>query len=160
MQSTIRSRSARRSCGGVPLSCVRTAFALSAALLGCATDAAQHRFSLLLDTDSSLAAGCAVNGGSRSERGFEQVWTTVVTTSAAGAIVTRIELQTCTGGTLSVPSTFTFAGWSAGVDNDTGGTTAIESFVSPSFLPAAGMNGGSSVSDAVRCSAKWNGGAS
>ena len=158
MQSRFRSQAAKRSCGGLQLACIRTGFALGAALLACATNAAEHRFSLLLDTDSSLTTGCAVNVGNRSESGIEQVWTAVVTTSANSARVTRIERQTCIGGTLGAPSVFASAGWSAGIG--TAGTAATESFVPRSFRPTAGANGVRRVSSTARRSATWDGSAS
>ena len=84
-------------------------------LLASHADAAEHRFQILLDTDSNTGTGCAVSTSGGTPAGIEQAWTTVITTTTSGATVTRIERQTCSGGALTAPSLFATAGWSAGL---------------------------------------------
>jgi hypothetical protein len=112
--------------------------ALAAALGSGSAFAGEHRFTVLLDTDNNALTGCSVVTAKGVAPGIEQAWTTVVTTTAAGATVTRIERQTCAGGTLGAPTVFATAGWSAGLGNGTSGTAALETYVPLADLPTQG----------------------
>ncbi|MGH8849532.1 MAG: Ig-like domain-containing protein, partial [Casimicrobiaceae bacterium] len=117
---------------------VRLGLALLYGSLACAVQAAEHRFQILLDTDNNPSTGCDVSTVKGVATGIEQVWTTVVTTTASDATVTRIERQTCIGTTLGASSTFAAAGWAAGLGNGTSGTAAIETYIPLSLLPVQG----------------------
>ncbi len=120
---------------GPPRTFVR---ALVLLLIGSAASfahAAEQRFSVFLDTDSSAATGCVVATSNGPLAGIEQVWTTVVTTTTLGATVTRVERQLCSGATLGAPAVVSGGGWPAGLGNGTLGTAAIETFVPLAALP-------------------------
>ena len=108
------------------------------ALGATAVQAADHRFQILLDTDNNALTGCTIATAHGPAAGIEQVWTTVVTTTTSGASVTRIERQTCNGGTLGPSILVPTAGWPAGVGNGVANTAAIETYVPLSVLPPFG----------------------
>ncbi len=87
--------------------------------------AAEHRFSLLLDTDNVAATGCTVSTADGPVSGIERIATAVVATTPTTATVARLEQQICAGGTLSAVTTYDAGGWSAGLGNGTGGAAAI-----------------------------------
>ena len=100
--------------------------------------AAEHKFSLLLDTDNAAATGCVVTTADGSFVGVERVNTAVVTTTTATATVARLEQQTCVGGALTAATTYDAGGWSAGLGNGTNGSAAIEFSVPLTSLPPGG----------------------
>ena len=97
--------------------------------------AAEHKFSLLLDTDNALATGCVITTADGSFSGVERVNTAVVTTTATTATVARLEQQTCVSGALTAATTYDAGGWSAGLGNGTSGSAAIEFSVPLTSLP-------------------------
>ncbi|MEO7253572.1 MAG: PASTA domain-containing protein, partial [Casimicrobium sp.] len=103
-----------------------------------ASHAAEHKFSLLLDTDNAAATGCVVATADGSVSGVERVNTAVVTTTASTAMVSRLDQQTCVGGALTAATTYDAGGWSAGLGNGTNGSAAIEFSVPLSSLPRGG----------------------
>gem|GEM_PF-4996958 len=100
--------------------------------------AAEHKFSLLLDTDNAAVTGCVITTADGSVSGVERVNTAVVTTTTTTATVTRLEQQTCVGGALTAATTYDAGGWSAGLGNGTNGSAAIEFSVPLSSLAGGG----------------------
>ncbi|MEO8303996.1 MAG: hypothetical protein ABI724_07740, partial [Betaproteobacteria bacterium] len=98
--------------------------------------AAEHRFSVLLDTDNNPATGCTVPSANGPVAGIELVATTVVTTSIDGAIVSRLERQSCDSGALSAPVVYDPGGWTVGLGNGTGATAVIETSIPLALLPS------------------------
>lgn len=131
---------------GTPACMARLRLALVRGLCACAlilsgigaASAAEQRFALYLDTDANTATGCTLPAPNGAVSGVEQVLTTVVTTSTSGATVSRIERQTCTGGTLGAATVLNPGSWSAGIGNGTNGTAAIETAIVLNLLPANG----------------------
>jgi len=108
-------------------------------LLGAAAaQAAEHRFSLLLDTDDDTATGCTVSSSAGSVPGIEQVVTAVVATGPATATVARVERQGCVGGVLGPVTVLPGGGYPVGLGNGTGGTSVIELALARNLLPATG----------------------
>ncbi len=97
--------------------------------------AAEHRFSLLFDTDNVAGTGCTVSTANGPVSGIERIATAVVSTTTTTATVARLEQQTCTGGTLSAATTYDAGGWSAGLGNGPAGSAAIEFSVPLTSLP-------------------------
>ncbi|MEO8136003.1 MAG: Ig-like domain-containing protein, partial [Betaproteobacteria bacterium] len=97
--------------------------------------AAEHKFSLLLDTDNAVATGCVVTTADGPVSGIERVNTAVVTTTASAATVTRLEQQTCVSGALTTATSYDAGGWSAGLGNGTNGSAAIEFYIPLTSLP-------------------------
>lgn len=97
--------------------------------------AAEHRFSLMFDTDNVAATGCTVSTVNGPVSGIERIATAVVSTTTTTATVARLEQQTCIGGTLSAAATYDTGGWSAGLGNGPAGSAAIEFSVPLTSLP-------------------------
>ncbi len=100
--------------------------------------AATATFSVGLDTDNNAATGCVLATVNGPVSGFEQVATTVVSTSTTGASVIRLERQACVGGTLGAPIVYDSGTWPVGLGNSTGGSAVIETSIPLSLLLAAG----------------------
>lgn len=100
--------------------------------------AAEHRFSLLLDTDDDAATGCVVASSAGNTSGIEQVITAVVATGPSTATVARIERQGCVGGVLGPVTTLPGGGYPVGLGNGTDGASVIELALARSLLPATG----------------------
>jgi hypothetical protein len=62
----------------------------------------------------------------------------MVTTSTAGAVVTRLERQTCAGTSFGAPTVYDNGGWPVGLGNGTGGSAVIESSLPLALLGATG----------------------
>src|SRR5689334_8842365 len=127
---------------GIAALCEPAALVAAIALLmlldGAAADAAEHRFAVLVDTDLSSSTGCAIATAKGTVAGIDEVWTTVVTTTASGVVVTRIERQACSSGSLSSPVVAAGAGWPVTPGTGLSGTGAIETFIPLSALPGGG----------------------
>src|SRR5579871_7003187 len=91
-----------------------------------AAHGADQRFALLLDTDNSTATGCTVATAKGPVAGVDEVWTTVVATSAASVTVMEVDRQDCSGGVLGSPAIVSSGGWAVGMGNGVSGTGAIE----------------------------------
>ncbi|MEO8345815.1 MAG: PASTA domain-containing protein, partial [Betaproteobacteria bacterium] len=100
--------------------------------------AAEHRFSVLLDTDNNAVTGCTVPSSNGPVPGVDVVSTTVVSTSTTAVTVARLERQVCAAGILSAPVTYDAGGWNVGLGNGTSGTAVIESSIPLASLPAGG----------------------
>lgn len=107
-------------------------------LLADLAHAGDHRFQVLLDTDNNPATGCTVATSKGPVAGVEQVWTTVVTTTASNVVVKQVEHQTCVGGALSASVVYATAGWPVNLGIGISGTGPIETYVPLSFLPTSG----------------------
>ena len=112
--------------------------ALSFLFTAATATAATATFSVGLDTDNNAATGCALATVNGPMSGIEQVATAVVSTSATGASVIRLERQVCVGGTLGAPVVYDSGTWPVGLGNGTGGSAVIETSIPFSLLPAAG----------------------
>ncbi len=100
--------------------------------------AATSTFGIGIDTDNNPATGCALATANGAVAGVEIVARSVVTTSAAGATVTRLEQQRCNAGSLSASATYETGGWPVGFGNGTGASAVIEYSVPLSTLGATG----------------------
>ncbi|HYN38985.1 MAG TPA: hypothetical protein VES39_07025, partial [Rhodospirillales bacterium] len=121
-------------------SCLRRslpALVLSLALAAPAATAATATFGVGFDTDNSAATGCALATVNGPVSGIEQVATAVVSTSANGAAVLRLERQVCAGGTLGAPVVYDSGTWPVGLGNGIGGSAVIETSIPRSLLPVA-----------------------
>ncbi len=68
--------------------------------------AAEQRFTVYVDTDSSAATGCSVATVSGARAGVEAAFTAVVDTSSTPFRTLRLERQNCAAGILSTPSVY------------------------------------------------------
>jgi RHS repeat-associated protein len=100
--------------------------------------AATLSFSVGLDTDDNAATGCTLATAGGPVPGIEQVARAMVTTSTAGAVVTRLERQTCAGTSFGAPTVYDNGGWPVGLGNGTGGSAVIESSLPLALLGATG----------------------
>ena len=100
--------------------------------------AATATFGIGIDTDNDPATGCALATANGAVAGVEIVARSVVTTSAAGATVTRLEQQRCNAGSLSASAAYESGGWAVGFGNGTGGSAVVEYSLPLSALGATG----------------------
>lgn len=98
-------------------------------------DAGTVKISVALDTDSNAATGCALATAGGTVQGIEQIATTVITTNAGGAVVTRLERQLCTAGSFGAPVVYDATGWNVGLGNGSGGSAVVETSIPLSMLP-------------------------
>ncbi|MEO8306030.1 MAG: RHS repeat-associated core domain-containing protein [Betaproteobacteria bacterium] len=118
---------------------ILTSLLLAAALVAPCVVAGTVTVSVALDTDSNPGTGCMYATVDGPVPGIEQVATTVVTTTAGGASVTRLERQPCIGGSFAAPVVFDTGGWSVGIGNGVGGSAVVESSIPLSMLPPAAL---------------------
>lgn len=100
--------------------------------------AAESRFALLLDTDGDASTGCTAPSANGALAGIDLIATTIVTTSASGGVVTRLEQQHCTGGAWSTPTLYDAGGWPVGIGAGLFGTAVIETSIPRALLPTRG----------------------
>src|SRR5580700_6787391 len=81
-----KNRSDMMSAAGFGCRVARVAALIALALVAGVAHAGDHRFSVLLDTDNNPATGCTVATSKGPVPGVEQVWTTVVTTTASNIV--------------------------------------------------------------------------
>lgn len=115
-----------------------TVFVGTLSLLPCSANAAEHRFSALLDTDNNPATGCTVASVNGPVQGVEQVATTIVTTSTLSVTVARLEMQVCNAGVLGAASVYDGGGWNVGLGNGMSGMAVIEASIPLGSLPPTG----------------------
>jgi len=91
-----------------------------------------------LDTDNNAATGCVVASAEGPVAGIELVLSTVITTTANGATVTRLERQICVAGVLGAPIVYDNGGWNVGFGKGMSGSALVESSIPLALLPPAG----------------------
>ena len=101
--------------------------------------AATTTVSVLIDGDNNLASGCTVATVNGPFAGVDRVLNSTVVADGAGYRTQSISLQVCSGGTLGVAQVIDSSALPIARGNGAGGSTAIETFVPNSFLPAAGQ---------------------
>src|ERR1043166_5413067 len=90
---------------------------LLAASLNAAT--VTTKYVILFDVDNSSATGCTHTVGTTSITGIEHVLTTTVDRNGSSATVSKVERQTCSGGTLTTPPIVVDStGWPAQIGSD------------------------------------------
>jgi len=109
---------------------VPRAFALSFALF-CTViaSAATTQYRVLIDSDNSTATGCPVNTPAVTVPGIDHILITTVDTTSN--TITKVERQTCVGGTTLVDA----GGWSDGANGD-GSQFKIETYIPVSAFGA------------------------
>lgn len=97
---------------------------------------------LLLAVPAATAATMTLSVGIDTDNdpvtGIERLASAVVTTTSAGATVTRLEQQRCNAGTLSAAALHESGGWPVGFGNGTGGSAVVEYAIPHSALGAVG----------------------
>ncbi len=112
-----------------------------AALLFCLWQnarAADLSFSLLLDTDQSVATGCTVAAPDAAISGVDLRVNVIVRTTQTTASVLRTERQNCASGTFVAPTTVDLGPWNVGLGLGASSSAVIELSLPLSLLPSTG----------------------
>ena len=73
-----------------------------------------------------------------SVAGVDQLFSTVITTTANGATVARLQRQVCVAGAFGPPSVYDTGGWNVGLGKGMSGSAVVESSIPLSMLPLTG----------------------
>ena len=115
------------------------AIATAGAMAASASFAASTTVSVLIDADNNASTGCTVSTANGPFAGVERVLNTTVIADATGYRIQSITLQSCNGGAIG-PTTIISATPTPLVrGSGANGTTAVETYIPSSFLPATGQ---------------------